>query len=331
MTLSYSVRLLCICFSSFYLVHGVLVLALDIAAPGAIELARGMKPRLASGFLFALRMMPVWLAGFGVLALCVPSYLLLEPRLASEGGRELVGWPCVVLTLLGVGICIGSFVRAAKAVFGSLAFRRACGGRARKILVDGEFFRVIVVKQKAPLLAVAGILGHRLVVSSSVLRALSAGELGTAMRHERAHQNRHDNFKRLLLLAAPRGFVLGRGLDALERNWARFAEWAADDHAVGGDTDRAVSLAAALVRLARLGSCVARPVLLSSLGDGRDLSERVDRLLRVEPTQQKERISTKVRAAAGIAAFVAACCAAAALGRFASLGTVHQLLERLIG
>ena len=69
------------------------------------------------------------------------------------------------------------------------------------------------------------------------------------------------------------------GFQQLERGWARFIEWSADDEAVGGDNQRSLSLAAALVRMARLGGTQATPLTASFLSDCGEVSARVDRLL----------------------------------------------------
>jgi len=102
--------------------------------------------------------------------------------------------------------------------------------------------------------------------------ALSREQLAAAIRHEEAHLSARDNLKRLLLAATPR---LPR-FRALERAWSRMSEWAADDEAVAGDTERSLCLASALVRVARLGTV---PADVGFLGDGADLACRIERLL----------------------------------------------------
>jgi Zn-dependent protease with chaperone function len=324
MSLPYFLRLLCICFSALFLVHAAAAAGVTIAAPGAIRLARGMRARLASRFLFGLRMLPLGLAGFVVLGLCVPSFLWLEP----QGGGEQVGWPCLAMALLGAAMSLGSAARVAGASLRSLQFRRAWGNTRGDIWIDGELVSMTIVPQQAPLLAVAGIIRHKLVVSSSVLQALSPDELCAALRHERAHRVWRDNFKRLVFLAAPRGFVFSRKLGAIEHQWSRLAEWAADDHAAGGDSQRALSLATALVQVARLGSAAPQPAILSPFLDSQNLSERVDRLLHV--VQSNKKCSRKTPAMIGCAVLLVTCFLSAAMLWPASLSIVHFLLERLI-
>jgi len=112
-----------------------------------------------------------------------------------------------------------------------------------------------------------------------VLRSLSAQELLLALHHENAHRISRDNLKRLFLLLAPPPIPFFRGLASLERCCGKFSEWAADDEAVRGDSHRALSLAAALLRVARMGAAPQLSFLHTSLCAGdQDLSARVERL-----------------------------------------------------
>ena len=100
MIVTYLSRLFCLCFASFFLVHIALGLAARLAAPAAIRFAERMRPGRAVRFLLALRMAPVSLALFAVLALCLPSYLWLEP----ESTGERVGLACFGMALLGASV-----------------------------------------------------------------------------------------------------------------------------------------------------------------------------------------------------------------------------------
>jgi hypothetical protein len=145
-----------------------------------------------------------------------------------------------------------------------------------------------------------------------------------ALRHEWAHRISHDNLKRLLLLAIPDVLPWLRGLRAIDRAWARLAEWAADDRAVGDDSLRSVALAGALVRVARLGTAPPpAPLATSLLADGSDLAVRVDRLLHPAP-----------RCDAGRAWVLSGIGCAAAFTMLAlrpeTLRAAHRLLELLV-
>jgi beta-lactamase regulating signal transducer with metallopeptidase domain len=165
------------------------------------------------------------------------------------------------------------------------------------------------------------------VISRGVVAALSTEQLSAVVRHERAHGASRDNLKRLLLLLAPGILPFASGFRNLERAWAKISEWAADDRAAAGKTRRSLSLAAALVRVARLGS--AAPALATSLmADGADLSERVDRLLRpVRRTARRGHREPILTASAGLLLTGALI---AVMAHPVTLHSAHECLEFLI-
>jgi beta-lactamase regulating signal transducer with metallopeptidase domain len=243
---------------------------------------------------------------FVVAAICVPSYLWLEPGEAAEE----VGWTGVVAALLAIAIWGTSILRGVRLGLRSREWLKRHAG---------------TIESGVPVLAMAGIFKPRLVVSRAVQQLLTADELVVAMRHEVAHHAAADNLKRLLIALAP-GLLPGwHGFGTLERNWQRFAEWAADDDAVDGDNARSLALASALVRMARLRG-VSAP-LAAGLLDGDDLAARVDRLLHPRIAEPWNAQPIAITAAATVTA--AASIAAVAM-RPASLESAHRLLEQLI-
>jgi hypothetical protein len=137
----------------------------------------------------------------------------------------------------------------------------------------------------APLLALTGILRPRLVVSRRLLDILSAQQLEIAISHEQAHERSRDNLKRLILAVAPGAFPFFRGFRAIERQWERHAELAADEAATAGQVNRALTLAEALVQVARLRSYEQILPLASTLSShDLELALRIDRLLAAGPT-----------------------------------------------
>lgn len=325
MTLPYILRLVCLCFASFFLIYAALSLAAWLVGPSAIRLGESIKPRFAARLLLVLRLSPVAVATFAVFALCVPSYLWLEP----DANVERVGIACCVVALLGAAIWTISLVRIVRAVSVSLRYRRQCERESTAAVVSNEQAPVLVVESDAAVLALAGVIRPRVVVSRGVLQALLPYQLDAALEHERAHEFSRDNLKRFLLLLAPGIFPLSRGFAAIDRSWASFTEWAADDRAAAGDSQRSLSLAEALVRVARMGASSQTSLFVSSLiEDGRDLFIRVDRLLGLESSA--ENAPRKMRALFAGISLVIAGLLLAAMAQPATLYSVHRLLERLI-
>jgi hypothetical protein len=115
----------------------------------------------------------------------------------------------------------------------------------------------------------------------------------------------------------------------MEQAWSKFTEWAADDQATEGDPQRALSLAAALVRVAKMGSKPQLGYLSCSLvGGDQQLSERVERLLRPQPKPGKPvRELVPLLSSAGALAALAIAVMTLWPG---SLSVVHQALEQLV-
>ena len=322
MIVPYALRLLCLCLASFFVVNAAAALATGLALRTIIRMAETMRPRSAAHFLFGLCVLPCALGAGAVLFFCVPSYLWLEP----QASPERVGWTCFTLAILGVVTWLGSFARAAGALAASIRFRGAWQDVGRAILLE-ESSTAIIVNKDAPLLALAGLFRPRLIVSNALLRSLSQEELQVALQHENAHRDSRDNLKRLVLLLTPTPIPFVRVFSSLEQRWAKLSEWAADDEAVRGDSQRALSLATALLRVARMMGAPPRLSFLdtSLCADDRDLSARVERLLHVEPLRTKPPSRTRTFAIGSTLG--TAVCFALFLTWPATLSSVHRLLE----
>jgi Zn-dependent protease with chaperone function len=121
-----------------------------------------------------------------VLAVCVPSYLRLEPVTGSE---EEVGLVCSSLALCGIVSILLPVVRVARRVIRTESQLRG---------LDAPANRVCVLENGSARMALAGLFEWRLLVSRDIMEALSPEELAVAMRHEHAHQLFKDNFARAL-------------------------------------------------------------------------------------------------------------------------------------
>lgn len=325
MILPYTLRLLCLCFASFFLVHAALGLAAWIATPSATRVGEAMRPRSGARFLLALRLLPVTLATFAVMAFCVPSYLWLETNEATER----VGLACCAMALLGAVVCASSLIRSARALW--LSARHSMQYKHEgQSACPNHSLPVTVMNSDAPVLALAGIVRPRIVVSRGVLQTLSQEELEAALAHEEVHHRSADNLKRLALFLAPDILPFSRAFTRLDRTWSKLIEWAADDDATSGDARRSVSLAAALVHMARLGGkAAASPLTSSFLKSDDELPARVNRLLGLAPAHE-EAPSRRTRIALGAAVALAVSLAVAAMVRPETFFSVHRLLEQLL-
>jgi len=280
MTVTYYVRLILLCLAVFFVCHTVLAAAVMAMAGWARRRAAAMRAEHAALVLLCLRVFPGLASLLVAVGLCVPSYLVFEPI----RGHERVGLACLVLAAAGGAVWLHTLTRAGNVLWrtwrNTSAWRRT--GRVTESVAEATSF--LAVPSAFPLFATIGLWRPRFVISSELLAILPEEELAAALRHERAHRDSADNWKRLLVLMMPGGPLLLGGLEPLESGWVRFAEQAADDRAVGGDQGNAVRLAAALVRVARAGLMPPTRGLVSSLiSEQPELSIRVERLLNGTP------------------------------------------------
>ena len=280
MSLPYSLRLACLCLAAFFFVQLTIGVAVLMLSPAIIRRAKRLEAAQAAMLLFVARLVPALSGAAFVLLICLPSYLMFE----SEGATEQVGAWCVggaLICLLSWGYAIARTARAAAC---SVQYLHQCRRQALAPRKAGDPAALWVLNDCSPGLALLGIFQPRFVVSARLVQVLPAEEFSAALRHEQAHWSARDNLKRLLFLLTPCPLPFS-AFGRLEREWARFAEWAADDRAVEGDPRLSLFLAAALVRVARLGLKPTLSPLTSTLVGSRcDLAERVQRLLDVRPS-----------------------------------------------
>ncbi len=324
MILPYTLRLICLCFASFFVVHSAMAAAIWAAAPRAMRTGESMRPRSGARFLLGLRLLPVTFAAVVVAGLCVPSYLWLE----TNESTERVGLACCALAVLGALLCADSLIRSVRGVFVSwrgLMQSKHAGFEKR----TKQSLPIRMVNSDAPVLALAGLLRPRVIVSRSILQSLSAKELDAAIEHERAHHRSYDNWKRLALTLAPEIFPFTRAFAPLNRCWAKLVEWAADDDATQGNFGRSLSLAAALVRVARIGGAFsASPLISFFLGRERELSARIDRLIGGAPVHVG--FPRRLRVALTIAVTAVGALVLVAIVHPTTLASVHEILEQLL-
>jgi len=328
MTLSYSLRLLSLCFASFFLVHAAAGMAVWFAERPAVRFAERIRARSAARLFFWMRAFPAGIAVVFVLGVCTPSYVRFEPNTTGEE----VGFACLAMAFLGALICAVAAGRGIRAVIQSTRFAHLCRRAGSVVHLSGKPSEMFVIQGPRPFLVQSGVFRPHFAISERLLNEFSPAELDAALGHERAHWLSRDNLKRLLVVFLPGLVPFWKGFDPIERAWAKFAERAADDVVSAGGASFAVSLAAALVRLARMRGSVeptfSAPRVASSLGGSDDLCGRVERLLAPIPSVEAEAASHGP-VFWGIGTFLTVSCLAA-LASPALQAAAHELLERLL-
>lgn len=228
--------------------------------------------------LFAQGVAPTLVACAIALGIILPAFLLFEP--AHDGERA------GVLLMLLAGIGVAHLVRVAVRATRMLHLSRMVIARWAHAAtpLEQSFWGVPVFAIDAgfPVVAVAGLFRPRLFVDRRVLSSCSPAELDAIAAHERAHVVRRDNLRRLLI-----GACEGPTSSAAAE-WRRAAEHAADRRAADSPR-RAVHLASALVKIARLApSRVLDATALSTIHDGGSLEARVRHLVGFEQPPRAE-------------------------------------------
>jgi hypothetical protein len=259
----------------------------------SVAVSRGWKliwhtfhPRSARGaadLLFALRVLPLALSSVVTLVFTLPSFLLLEPRSTDEaiGTAPLaLGFCCLIL--LGVGIARVSMAQ----LRASRALRQWLDGSIlmeSQIMESDDAVPVFCTGNDAPTLTVAGLCAPKVLVSEATVAMLNPPELRTALRHEIAHVLRYDNLKKLVFR-----FTAFPAMADMEYAWSEETEMAADDAAVSSFRD-ALDLAAALIKVSRLGSIETSGELTTALlHSSTGLSTRVQRLVAWDKVQKPQ-------------------------------------------
>jgi Zn-dependent protease with chaperone function len=232
--------------------------------------------RLHADWLLLVRLFPAAAAGLFVSIVFLPAHLRFEPSDSDESFGRLV------LTLFGLGAAIiwRAAARAAAVAGAALRTNRAVAALPSAIPAAGV--RGAYEIEQFAGLSLAGVFRTRILVGAEARRALTRDELDVALAHEHAHRASRDNVKRCAMFCAPDFFGWTSTARALEQRWRAEAECRADSRAVAGDERRAVQLASALVKVARLAnggrSRLASPVW-STFHEPMLLEARVRRLV----------------------------------------------------
>ena len=198
--------------------------------------------------LFGIRAIPPALALMCAGLLVIPAYVTYEPHVTSE----IVSTKMAVLALAsatGLGFALW---RAFRSWFATHSLLRGWLQVAERIELNELTTPTYRIEHSFPIIAVVGSARPRLFIASKVLDALTDEELAAAIGHERGHLQARDNLKRSVLRACRDVLMLAPLGRSLDRAWAQAAEAAADEHAARENPDRALNLASALVKIAKM-------------------------------------------------------------------------------
>jgi beta-lactamase regulating signal transducer with metallopeptidase domain len=266
----FALRGVAVSFSVFLIVYCALSLAVCLCWRRVWLHSASRPVRRRANLLFALRMFPLVSAAIITGAFTVPSFLLLEPRAIDEplGGIPLIlGMAGAGLGLFGVANAILVLLRTSRTV--------STWTKEAQPVEAGSPVPVLRISPAVPAMTAAGILRPRVLMSGVAEFLLTGNELQTALNHEIEHVRRQDNLKKLLLR-----LVAFPGMAGLEAAWLVAIEMAADDAAVSNASE-ALDLAAALIKLSRLGPAEARADLTAALvhSPSSAMNARVARLI----------------------------------------------------
>jgi beta-lactamase regulating signal transducer with metallopeptidase domain len=221
--------------------------------------------------LLAIRLLPASASMLVVAAVLVPAQLALEPRDAGE----TLGWLWYAMAAIGAALLLRSVWRAVVVARASRMLTADCQAYMR----DGAILHEVEVVAG---ISLAGIIKPRILIGRSVRSHLTGAELDIAIAHEVAHREAFDNLARWSMLCAPDFLAKSEVGSRLEHAWHVAAESLADATAARGDETRAVQLASALVKVARLAAVSGQRAPApswSTLNDSELLERRVERLL----------------------------------------------------
>lgn len=199
----------------------------------------------------AVRLLPATVSLVFVLAVFLPAHWRLEPAESDESFGLLLG------TAGAAGLCL-----AMRALWRTV--RSGLAGHRFAVLLRGAAHPAageVLELGGLPGVSLAGIWRPRIVIGPDARAALTPAELDVAISHEVAHRRSRDNLKRFLMYVSPDLFGWTAVARQLEDRWQAEAECEADAEAVRGDGHRALVLASALVKVARLATVAgAHPV-----------------------------------------------------------------------
>jgi Zn-dependent protease with chaperone function len=242
---------------------------------------------------FSLRVAPAMLSLSFAAFLLIPSYLVYEPRGTAEKVSLKLA-TLAIFSLVGIGLALFRGLAAWRATRRLTVDWKAHG---RPVDIEGIGVRAYLIDHSFPIIAIVGAIRPKLFIAGRVLESLTAEEIAAAIAHESGHLAMRDTLKRGILRACRDMLLIvpcGRSLD---NAWADASECAADEYAAREGRERALDLASALVKIARMIPGGARPampagVFLVNHENSIGVKWRVRRLVQLAGSENRPRFRT---------------------------------------
>ncbi len=220
----------------------ILNVVLSVVTWMIARVATGRGTSLSASTLATLRLLPFVVSALFVLTVFLPVHWRFEPTQADEAFGVLLG----SLAALSVVLLMRSGYRTARVM--RLARQLSSGIRRSAILNGVRTFEV----DGLPGVSLTGVIRPRILLGPHIRAALTPPELEAAVSHELAHQRSRDNLTRLAMYCAPDLLAWSGAIRRLEERWRAEVEYLADARAADGNDAKALALASALVKVARM-------------------------------------------------------------------------------
>jgi hypothetical protein len=305
-----------IALSCFALVFTAASLLSVACSPALFRRIGRYAPSARARLLFQLRVLPAACGLACALGVALPIYLAYEPR---DNSDETMARTLIVCALVGGALVTRGIWRAAAAWRATTRLMRDWRDRGRQLDGVEAPIPVYAIEDSFPTVAVVGFSRPALFIAERVLRECTADAVRAMVSHECAHVTHRDNLKRFLIRACP---GVRRG-GALDREWSRATEEAADARVVAANPRFALELAHALIHVARLAAAPSTLEVASAFYLGGSIESRVRQL--VEPADS---LPDPSRPLGCVVACTAVCAFAAVV--FAGAPIIHQVMESAV-
>ena len=242
--MSFALLGLGLAFALYLVCSSILSLMVGLSFPALDRLAQRFHPRWRASVLFGLAALPALGGAALALGLVLPSWLTREPREGDERAGPVLLFLAsagALLVLFRLGAALRDHLRTQRTVREWMAAGRPLPG----LSLDATRF-----PHAFPVAALSGLVRPHLLLADRLVLALSEDELEAVVAHELSHLEARDNWKRLLLRAAPDPLAFCAEGARLRRAFEEAAETAADASAAGRVGP--LCLAQALLKVAAL-------------------------------------------------------------------------------